>query len=153
MPTVWTIRRVFGVALVAAIFVCLGTGAEPDPKIISYTLPKDIKWVDSPSGSSQAVLVGDPSKPGLYVVLTKWRKGYMSRPHSHPNDRFITVLSGTWWMGWGPKYDPASTFPVPAGTFVVHHGGQIHYDGAKDEDAVLQIVGIGPASSTSREAK
>ena len=154
MKTSILLRRFVFTASAAAMFL-LGSmqAADPDPKVMKYTMPKDIKWTTSPSGSSQAVLAGDPSKPGLYVVLTKWAPHSMSRPHQHPNDRFITVISGTWWLGWGPKYDPDSTFPVKAGSFVTHYGGQIHYDGAKDEEALLQIVGMGPAQSTSAEAK
>ena len=98
-------------------------------------------------------MVGDPSKPGLYIQLVKWLPGNMSRPHFHPNDRFITVLKGTWWVGTGTKYDPASTVPMPAGTFVTHFGKQVHYDGAKDEETVLQIVGDGPATITPAEEK
>ena len=84
------------------------------------------------------------------MVLTKWLAGnHFSRPHWHPNDRFITVIKGTWWVGSGPNFDPAgSTVPLPAGTVVTHYGRQVHYDGAKDEDAVLLIVGEGPATST-----
>ena len=85
---------------------------------------------------------------GIYVVMTKWLPNNMSRPHFHPNDRFITVLKGTWWMGTGTTFDPASTVPVPAGTFVTHFGKQIHYDGAKDEETILLITGEGPATST-----
>ena len=99
------------------------------------------------------VLKGDPSKPGLYVVLTKWLPHKNSRPHSHPNDRFITVLKGTWWVNTGSNYDPDGMKPVPTGSFVVHYGGQVHYDGAKDEECILQIVGMGPATSTSAERK
>jgi len=117
---------------------------------MSFELPDQIEWSDG-RGASTAVLVGDPSKPGLYVVLTKWHPGNMSRPHFHPNDRFITVISGTWWVGWGDTYDPDSTYPIPAGSFVTHYGNQIHYDGAKDEEVVLQIVGMGPATSTAAE--
>jgi hypothetical protein len=130
------------------IFTLFGlvNAAEPDPKVMKVTLPADIKWSTSASGNSTAVLYGDPSKPGLYIVLTKWSAGHMSRPHMHPNDRYVTVISGTWWVGWGPKYDPA-------GSFVTHYGKQIHYDGAKDGDCVLQIVGMGPAESTPAEQK
>lgn len=150
MSTIASLLRMPGFALAAAGLVWLAPGlaAEPDPAVMSYVLPDDIEWSEG-RGASQAVLVGDPSKPGLYVVLTKWHPGNMSRPHFHPNDRFITVLSGTWWVGWGETYDPDSTFPVPAGSFVTHFGNQIHYDGAKDEEVVLQIVGIGPATATS----
>ncbi len=139
----------------AAMFTLFGlvNAAEPDPKIMKYELPKDIKWTTSASGNSTAVLYGDPSKPGMYIVLTKWSPGHMSRPHMHPNDRFITVISGTWWVGWGPKYDPNSTYPIPAGSFVTHYGGQIHYDGAKDGEVLLQIVGMGPADSKAAEQK
>lgn len=149
------LRSLWMAASAAVIFAGLGLvrAAEPDPKALKYTMPANIKWTTSPSGSSQAVLYGDPSKPGLYIVLTKWSAGHMSRPHSHPNDRFITVISGTWWCGTGPTYDPASTFPIPAGSFVTHYGNQLHYDGAKEGDVVLQIVGMGPAESTPAGGK
>jgi hypothetical protein len=52
-------------------------------------------------------------------------------------------------VGSGPNFDLAgSTVPLPAGSVVTHYGKQVHYDGAKDEDAVLMIVGDGPATST-----
>jgi len=127
--------------------------ADPDPKVMAYKLPAQMDWKVTESGLKQVVLVGDPSKPGLYVVLGKWEKGKMSRPHFHPNDRYITVVSGTWWVGWGPKFDPASTAPMPAGSFVTHFGKQVHYDGAKNEDVILQIVGMGPATATAAEQK
>jgi hypothetical protein len=117
------------------------------------TLPDKIPWTENPGGAKQAVLVGDPSKPGLYIVLTKWTPHHMSHPHFHPNDRFITVISGTWWVGTGTKYDPDSTTPIPAGSFVTHYGKQVHYDGAKDEEVTLEIVGMGPATSTNAEVK
>src|SRR6266567_5689681 len=150
-----TMRRIVRLALVLSMFVWLGSirAADLDPKAIKIQLPKDIKWVASPSGSEQAVLFGDPSKPGLYIVLTKWTPHHNSRPHSHPNDRYITVLSGTWWVNTGPKYDPDGMKPIPAGSFVTHFGKQIHYDGAKDGECILQIVGMGPANSTSAEQK
>jgi hypothetical protein len=62
------------------------------------------------------------------------------------------VLQGTWWVGSGKKFDPANnTVAMPAGSFVTHFGGQVHWDGAKDEDALLLIVGMGPAASTRVE--
>jgi len=94
------------------------------------------------------------TKEGLYVQMVKWLAGHhFSHPHFHPHDRFITVLKGTWWVGTGTKYDPDGTVPMPAGTFVTHFGQQVHFDGAKDEDAVLLIVGEGPGTSTPAEAK
>jgi hypothetical protein len=127
--------------------------ASLNPAAISFTLPKDIKWVEQPNGAINAVLRGDPSKPGPYIVLTKWTAHHMSRPHFHPNDRYVVVLSGTWWVGTGNHYDPDSTVPMPPGTFAVHYGKQVHYDGAKDGDVVLEIVGDGPATQTLVEQK
>jgi hypothetical protein len=76
----------------------------------------------------------------------------MSRPHYHPNDWYIIVVSGVWWVGTGSTFDPDSTVALPPGTFVVHYGGEVHYDGAKTGDAVMLIQGIGPATSTPAEA-
>jgi hypothetical protein len=134
----------------ALLFAGSVHAVELDPKAVVYTLPENIKWVENKTaGNAQAVIAGDPTKPGLYVVLTKWMAGnHFSRPHFHPNDRFITVIKGTWWVGSGPHYDTNATVPLGAGTVVTHFGKQIHYDGAKDEDAVLMIVGEGPATST-----
>ena len=149
------LRSLWMAGSAATMFTLFGlvNAAEPDPKVMNITPPADIKWSTSASGNSTAVLYGDPSKPGMYIVLTKWSPGHMSMPHSHPNDRFITVISGTWWVGTGPNYDPASTKAIPAGSFVTHYGKQIHYDGAKDGECLLQIVGMGPAQSTSAEKK
>jgi hypothetical protein len=141
------------IAIALLLLFARPTAADLNPAALAYKLPKDIPWVDQGNGAMRAVLAGDPDKPGLYVILNKWKAHNMSRPHFHPNDRFITVISGTWWVGTGSKYDPASTVPMPAGTFVTHFGKQIHYDGAKDEDAVLEIVGIGPATNTPAETK
>lgn len=134
--------------------LCLMTlaahAAELDPKAVVFKLPDQIAWVENPrDGNATSIVMGDPAKPGPYIVLTKWYAGnHFSRPHSHPHDRYITVLKGTWWVGSGGTYDPASTVPMPAGSVVTHFGRQVHYDGAKTEDAVLQISGEGPATSS-----
>lgn len=135
-------------ALGAGLIVALASrsDAKLNSAAIAYTLPTQIHWVDGGGGALHAVLVGDPDKPGLYVELLKWTPHHMSHPHFHPHDRYITVLSGTWWVGTGRNFDVNSTVPMPPGTFVVHYGGQIHYDGAKDTEAVLEVVGEGPAT-------
>jgi hypothetical protein len=128
--------------------------AEPDPKILGYTLPANIQWVDNAARTNQtAKIYGDPSKPGPYAMLIRWKAGNMSRPHFHENDRFFVVVSGTWWVGTGPKFDPASTTPMPAGTLVTHFARGIHYDGAKDTDAIIALHGMGPVSNIPAEQK
>jgi hypothetical protein len=132
----------------------ISVAAELNPAAVVFKLPDHIPWgpVDA-RGAQNAVVVGDPSKPGFYMVYNKWTRGnHFSRPHFHPNDRYIVVLQGTWWVGSGPKFDPdKGTVAMPAGSFVTHFGKQVHWDGAKDEDAVLLIVGMGPATSTRVE--
>jgi hypothetical protein len=103
--------------------------------------------------AANAPLYGDPTKPGPYAYFNKWKTGNMSRPHFHENDRYISVLAGTWWVGSGKKFDPESTVPLGAGTTVIHTGKQVHYDGAKQGEAILLIHGIGPATSTLAEEK
>ena len=123
--------------------------ADIDRTAVDFTTPSEITWVRNAAGTNeQAVLFGDPSKPGPYVVRIRWLPGNMSRPHVHPNDRFFVVVSGTWWMGTGEKFDPESTVPAPAGSYVIHYGGKVHYDGAKNEETIIQVWGMGPATST-----
>jgi quercetin dioxygenase-like cupin family protein len=98
-------------------------------------------------GAANAVISGDPSKPAMYVVRNRFAPGTFSPPHFHPETRYITVLKGTWWVGSGPVFDKDKTTPVPAGSFVVHHPNQIHWDGAKDEEVVVQIMGVGPSAT------
>ena len=144
---------IFSITLLDAISA--RSASEPDPSIMAFKLPDKIQWSPATGrGPQTAILYGDPKKAGeLYIVLTKWPPHAMSRPHFHPNDRYITVLEGTWWVGWGPKYDPDSTYPMPKGSFVQHFGKKIHYDGAKDSECILEIVGMGPDTLTSAEQK
>jgi quercetin dioxygenase-like cupin family protein len=137
----------------AALPAAEGPFAALDPKAISIRLPADIQWKASANGVEAIALAGDASKPGLYVILVKWSAHHNSRPHFHPNDRFITVLSGTWWVNTGRNYDPDHMKPVPAGSFVTHYANEVHYDGAKDGDTILEIVGMGPETLTPAEAK
>ena len=147
-------RFVFLSALAAAFADGGLRAADLDPKAVVYTLPDNIQWKENAAGTNaNAVLYGDLNKPGPYAYFVKWKAGNMSRPHYHPNDRFIVVVSGTWWVGSGPKFEPDATVPMPAGTYVVHYGKGIHYDGAKQGDAILLIHGMGPATSTLVEQK
>jgi quercetin dioxygenase-like cupin family protein len=142
--------RVLWLAVLAATAAATSArGADIDRTAVDFKTPAEIKWVRNAAGTNEsAVLFGDPSKPGPYVVRIKWLPGNMSRPHFHPNDRFFVVLSGTWWMGTGETFDPNNTVPAPAGSYVIHYAGKVHYDGAKDEETIIQVWGMGPATST-----
>jgi hypothetical protein len=150
-------RRDAAIAIGAAFSARMLAGgtasaAELDPKAVIYKLPDQIDLKVTGNGNASTTLAGDPTTTGLYIVLNKWLKGnHFSKPHFHPNDRFITVLQGTWWVGSGRKWDLNNTVPMRPGTFVTHFGKQVHWDGAKDEDALILIVGEGPATTTRVE--
>jgi quercetin dioxygenase-like cupin family protein len=121
----------------------------PDPTHVEFVLPSDMKWEGSAS-QEHVNLVGDPAQPGLYIRLAKWKAGNYSRPHFHDIERFFYVVSGTWWVSSSKTYDPATTYPMRAGTFVTHHKGTVHFDGANSkEDGVILEMGVGPMKSTS----
>src|SRR5262245_58268541 len=147
--TVHPRRLMLGASLVLALAM-LGHAAELNPAALVYQLPDQIRWnAPSPEGVQNAVLMGDPSKSGLYVQRTKWLKGnHFSRPHFHPNDRFITVIGGSWWMGSGTNFDPDNSVPLPIGTFVTDFGKQVHWHGVRNEDASIVLFVDGPGTST-----
>jgi len=148
------IRILVLAALAVTVAAPSGHGADIDRTAVDFTAPADIKWVRNAAGTNeQAVLYGDPSKAGPYVVRIKLLPGNMIRPHFHPNDRFFVVLSGTWWMGTGETFDPERTVPAPAGSYVIHYAGKVHYDGAKGEETIIQVWGMGPATSTPAEKR
>ena len=119
----------------------------PDPNNITFTLPKDIPWKMG-KGEDQAVIFGDPGKAGLYGLLIRWHPGNFSRPHFHNSDRYAYVLSGTWWVSSSDTYDPEKAYPMAAGTVVTDLANKVHFDGAKDEGALLLLVGMGPVTTT-----
>jgi quercetin dioxygenase-like cupin family protein len=94
---------------------------------------------------------GDPDKPGLYAIRRRFKPGEMSRPHTHDQDRLVTVIKGTWWTGEGNRFTPDRTTPVKTGGFMLHPKGLAHYDGAKDEEVIVQIIGMGPVKTTQVE--
>jgi quercetin dioxygenase-like cupin family protein len=151
------IGRIFtivgGTALAAVSSISYA--AELNPSVVGVIKFDQLKWRD-PTGQAdvnQAVVQGDPTKPGFYVIVNRYKPGAFSRPHFHPNDGFVTVLKGTLWVGTGTKFDPNSTVPMPAGTVMQHFGKQVHYQGAKNDEALIMVTGEGPATATPAEEK
>jgi quercetin dioxygenase-like cupin family protein len=111
--------------------------------------PQDVKWVKEADGSGveRATIMGDPTKPGIYVTRIKFPRGVMSRPHYHQEDRHAVVISGTWYTGTGERFAPDQTVALKAGSYMLHPAGEVHFDGAKDEEVIVQLVGYGPSST------
>ena len=110
------------------------------------TAPDGIKWGDAPpvlnKGAKFAVLYGDPSKPGLFIVRLKIPANYKIMPHSHPTDENVTIVSGSVAFGMGDKLDPKSK-AMAAGSFVSMPAKMHHYAFSK-VPTVIQVSGDGP---------
>jgi hypothetical protein len=142
--------------MIAGLAAAVAAAPAPDlaslnPAAIRAVIPDRIDWKPAAglTGTDSATLVGDPAKSGFYVVMNRFHPGNFSRPHYHANDRYIMVVSGTWWVSTGATFDPErNTVPIRPGTFVVHTGREVHYDGARTGggEAVVMIFGQGPGS-------
>jgi hypothetical protein len=149
-----TTTTVFALAAAAAL-VAANAHAEKDKAGFERIAPEDVKWSDRPGydGVKFATLFGDPSKPGLYVIRAKFSPGAMTRPHWHADERYVTVLQGTWYSGEGDTFEPDKTVPLKPGSLMIHPAKGHHYDGAKNEEVIVQIIGIGPSSTVPIDPK
>ena len=111
--------------------------------------PTEMTWTSqgglAAPGMEQFNLVGDPSKPGPYTLRLKFPKGYRIAPHTHPDAREVTILSGTFATGYGDKFDESKLKVLPAGSFYTEPANLPHYIEIK-EDVVLQVSGTGPSA-------
>jgi len=107
--------------------------------------PDEIIFEATPlPGLSGRNLVGSPDQPGFYVMRIRFAPGIRTSPHSHDQDRYITVISGTWAFGTGDGNGCDGTQALPAGSFAVHPAGKVHYDGSCGDEVIVEISGIGP---------
>jgi quercetin dioxygenase-like cupin family protein len=143
------LRRAF---LTTALLACLaaGVGAQSSTGPVALT-GDEMKW--SPQGSlalpglEQVSLVGDPSKPGPYTIRLKFPAGYKIGPHTHPDAREVTILSGTWLTGYGDKYDASLLKALPAGSFYTEPANLPHFIEVRDA-VTIQVSGMGPSGRT-----
>ena len=145
-------RRVAGLCCVVGGFALAGglvLGQQGQAGFVRVT-PEDVRWTTDADGSGvqRAVIEGDPSKPGLYVIRIKFPPGMMSTNHYHREDRHAVVLKGTWYTGTGDEFATEKTVPLTPGSYMKHPAGAHHFDGAKDEEVIVQIVGYGPSETT-----
>lgn len=142
--------RIAAIAICGCVaFAVSPAYAQADAKGFVRLTPDQAAWKDVPDGHGvqMAVISGDPSKPGLYVIRVKFPPGIMSAPHFHPEDRHAVVLRGTWYTGTDDTWDPDRTVPLKPGSYMLHPAGAVHYDGAKDEEVIVQIAGYGPSGT------
>jgi hypothetical protein len=148
-------KRLFAVTILACITSPAGLAQTPAKKesppaaLPDHGLfrPADVKWMDAPnalpSGAKLAVLEGDPFKPGLYTMRLQAPDGYKIPPHFHKRVEHVTVVSGTFNLGMGDKFDDKAGQPMPAGTFGFLPPMMKHFAWATGE-TVIQLHGMGP---------
>jgi quercetin dioxygenase-like cupin family protein len=150
------LSRPLQVLKVAAAAVVLSMAAAPPASTQSAghdhatATPDQLKWSQPAAygmGAQLAVVKGDPSKEGVYVVRLKVPAGFKIGPHTHPNDENVTVLSGTFHIGTGEKMDETKGTMLKAGGYSFVGKGMAHYAWFTEE-TVLQLHGMGPQGIT-----
>lgn len=120
-----------------------------DGKDTGFFVPSEIKWQEGPKsippGAKLAVLEGDPTKEGPFVMRLRLPDGYSIPPHTHPKTERLTVISGTFNIAMGEKLDKKSGRKMPAGTFGFWAAGMKHFVWAEGE-TIVQLHGMGPWS-------
>lgn len=140
--------------LVLAALTCLGLavaveGVRAQSKREATVLtPSEMSWTSqgplAAPGMEQVNLVGNPSRPGAYTLRLKFPKGFKIAPHSHPDAREVTIISGVYATGYGDTFDSAKLKILPAGSFYTEPANIPHFIEI-EEDTVLQVSGTGPS--------
>jgi pimeloyl-ACP methyl ester carboxylesterase/uncharacterized RmlC-like cupin family protein len=98
-------------------------------------------------GIETVVLKGDPNKAGVYTIMLRVPAHTKIAAHSHQDDRIATVISGTWHIGYGEKFDEGKLKALPPGSFYTEPPSVAHFAETGDEGVVVQITGAGPSST------
>ena len=129
--------------------------SSPAPGFVNLA-PEELIFQPAPGlpGASYAVLFGDPSEPGTYVMRYRIPAGQLVPPHFHDQDRHITVIAGPWAFGTGTSQGCEATVPMPAGSYVFHPSGAAHFDGScTDAPIEVQVIGEGPVGTFAADTQ
>jgi len=112
-------------------------------------VPADQQWQQSPTmpGAQSLFVLGAANAAGIYAQRVKLAKGALIPPHTHSDERFSVVLSGTIYVGFTETFDESAAVAIPAGALYVAPAGVPHFVWAKDGDAEYQESGVGPTAT------
>lgn len=112
-------------------------------------LPERLTWISPPAlpALHSAWLVGNESQTGLYLLRVKLAAGGRIPPHTHPDDRVTTVLSGTLLVGFGATFQESRVIAIPTGAAYLAPAGVAHFAWAKEGDVEYQEMGKGPTGT------
>jgi uncharacterized RmlC-like cupin family protein len=92
-------------------------------------------------------LKGDPQRAGLYTIMLRIPAHTRIAAHVHQDDRVATVISGTWYIGYGDSFNSSALKALPAGSFYTEPADRSHFAETRDQDVIVQISGVGPSST------
>src|SRR5262245_41485604 len=149
-----TMKRSFvGATAVVCVLAASHWSAAQTPQGTVTVTPDKLLWKPGRvAGVENSDLVGDSGKQGPYIQRAKFPANFKVQPHTHPEERTYTVLAGTWYVGWGEKFDEAKLIALPAGSFYTEPANVPHFVATKGEPVVVQITGIGPTATKMLEA-
>lgn len=136
------------VALLGSGIAFAGGQKSAKAKAPEVTLQADeIEWKDGPKslaeGAQMAVLEGNPAEKGTFVMRVKVPSGFVIKPHTHPRQERVTVISGKFQLGHGRTFDESKLQDLEAGSFFSMPPGMEHFARAA-EDTEVQLNGEGP---------
>lgn len=120
---------------------------QPGQAEFRAVLSEDIDWkpfAAFPPATRLAVLVGNPSEAGPYMIRVKVPHGVKLMPHRHPEDRLYTVISGVFYIGLGDHFEVDKLEAYPPGAVVILPGNTSHFHWAKSGEYITQVTAIGP---------
>jgi hypothetical protein len=120
---------------------------QPDQAVFRSVRPDDIDWEPFPAfpaSARLAIVVGQPTEPGPYVIRVKVPSGVKLMPRWHPEDRVYTVISGVFYIGLGREFDGEKLEAYPPGAVIVLPGSTPHFHWAKSGEHITQVTAIGP---------
>jgi len=145
---------IFRVASTAAFVLFVTTAfAQSEPLQAARLTPDELKWAPTSTGNQQAKIAGDPQKAGMYAYRTRFPANFRNKPHFHPDERIVTIISGTLYVGYGEQMDDSKMKALPAGSIFTEPAKQPHFVWAKDGEVIIQVVGHGPSASTQVQSK
>jgi quercetin dioxygenase-like cupin family protein len=107
---------------------------------------ESIDWQDEPllpKGAKSAVLIGDPTKAGVFMAYLKFPANYQIPAHTHPFAEVVTVLKGQVWNGMGKTLDREKGDKLGAGASFTLPADHAHYLWNEEETVVL-LTATGP---------
>jgi quercetin dioxygenase-like cupin family protein len=109
----------------------------------------DLKWSGNSSEVRIASISGNEKSTGMYIYRVKFPKGHKIMPHFHSDERVVTVISGSLYVGYGNSFNPEEMKNLQEGGIYTEPKEQAHYVWAKDGEVELQVIGYGPSIRTS----